>query len=304
MPKGSDWFNFIIVSLGFIIQISVIMLSSAYDDIMDNWAENKSNPLFLIFSSNPQQDFTLMIQNVQTSFMSYLLEPLNFVTSNLSTMGGGFSDTLNDMRTEISNIRTFLSSISDSIMGIFLNIIIEFQKIIIKTKDIIGKIIAIVVVSLYMIETCIKTVESLWNGPPGQTFRAIGNMVSCFHPDTLLRTVDGSIISIKNIEIDAVLEGGHKVFSLMKFKKRVHEPYYMLSKGVNGFPIFVTGEHLIYDEKTNRPLCVKHHKDAILATDIESEYVYCLITESHFIQIGDRLFHDWEDDEVRSISFI
>jgi hypothetical protein len=299
MPKGSDWFNFIIVSLGFIIQIAIIKLSAAYDDIMNNWAENKSNPLFLIFSSNPQQDFTLMIQNVQSSFMGYLLEPLNYITSNLATMGGGFTDTLNNMRTEISNIRTFLSSIGDSIMGVFLNIIIEFQKIIIKTKDIIGKVIAIVVVSLYMIETSIKTVESLWNGPPGQTFRSMGNMVSCFHPDTLLKTVDGKIVSIQNIEIDEILEGGHKVFSLMKFKKRAHEPYYLLKNGVNGTHIYVTGEHVIYDETTKNPVCVKDHKDAIVAPHIESEFVYCLITESHYIQIGDRLFHDWEDDEVR-----
>jgi hypothetical protein len=301
MPKGTDWLYFIVVSLGFIIQIAYIKLSAAYDQIMDNWAENKYNPLFLIFSSDPKQDFELMIQNIQTSFMGYLLEPLNFITSNLSTMGFNFSDTLNDMRTEISNIRTFLSSIADSIMGVFMNLIIEFQKIIIKTKDILGKVIASMVVFLYVLDTVFKTGGSIWKGPPGQTFRSIGNMVSCFHPETLLKTADGKRVCIKDVEIDTVLEGGHTVFSLMKFKKRDHEPYYRFTGGVDNMPVFVTGEHVIYENESGRrrPVCVKHCKDAVQAPDMTSDFVYCLITDTGYIQIGSRLFHDWEDDEVR-----
>jgi hypothetical protein len=125
MPTGSDWIKFTYVNLCFIIQIIIIYTSLSLINIQDNWAVNRNNPLFLIFSNNPEQDFSYLVQNIQTNYMGYLLEPLNFITSNLGNMGGLLTDSLNDVRNVISNIRTFLATLTQNIYGVFLNIVIE-----------------------------------------------------------------------------------------------------------------------------------------------------------------------------------
>lgn len=298
MPKGSDWFYFIIVNLGFLIQISIIQFQKAYMNIQKNWAENRNNPLYLLFSSNPQQDFTTSVQNIQSTFMSYLLEPLNYITANLSTMGAGYTDSFNNFRNVISNIRSFLSSIVEMIMGVLLNIIIEFQKIIMKMKDIVGKLIAVMVVLLYMIEDCIMTAESVWNGLPGKSIRSLASF-TCFHPDTLVKTQTGQIYTIEHLPVNETLENGHQIVSVMKLNRSTDNPFYEMSGGVDGKPIFVTGFHLIYDPFSKRYLNVKDHPDSKRRDDILSDVVYCLITDDHHITLGQRRFHDWEDDDIR-----
>lgn len=42
-----------------------------------------------------------------------------------------------------------------------------------------------------------------------------------------------------------------------------------------------------------------NHIDAI-ETDESSDHFCCLITTNHLITIGDRLFHDWEDNNGSS----
>jgi hypothetical protein len=300
MPRGSDWFFFIVVNLGFIIQIIIVQAQKTILNIQNNWVENRNNPLYLLFSSNPQQDFTTSIQNIQSSYMSYLLEPLNYITSNLSTMGGGYTDSLNDIRTVISNVRSFLSGIVEMVMGVFLNIMIEFQKVIMKMKDIVGKLIGIMVVALYMIQDCILTLQSAWNGLPGQSVRAVGSF-TCFHPKTLVKTQSGRVYTIEELPVHEILEKGTPIVSVMKLNRGADNPFYELTGGVDGSPIWVTGHHLIWFQ--NRYRNVKDHPEARLREDVESDIVYCLITEDHHIELGTRRFHDWEDDDVRKTVF-
>ena len=295
MPTGSDWIKFTYVNLCFIIQIIIIYTSLSLINIQDNWAVNRNNPLFLIFSNNPEQDFSYLVQNIQTNYMGYLLEPLNFITSNLGNMGGLLTDSLNDVRNVISNIRTFLATLTQNIYGVFLNIVIEFQKIIIKIKDLVQKLVAIMAVLLNIVSTSIDTMESGWNGPGGQMVRDIGNF-ACFHPDTLVKLHSGKICKIKNLKLGDIIENGSKVNATLKLAKGDQDIYYRFSHGVNGSNIYVTGMHLIfYKEKY---IYVKDHPDAIIEKNMETEYVSSLITSDHKIQIGKILFHDWDDDYI------
>jgi hypothetical protein len=213
-------------------------------------------------------------------------------------MGGNFTNSMNDFRSVISNIRSFLSSIVDMVMGVFLNLVIEFQKIIIKIRDMMGKFIGIFVVMLYLMQDCVDTVNSAWNGKPGQTVRQIGNF-SCFHPDTILKTRSGKLYSIKNIPVNETLENGSKIQAVMVLNRGVDDIYYRFSGGVNGNQIYVTGMHLIWNNEKNCFCNVKDHPDAKIERKIEGEIVYSLITDDHRIQIGKRCFYDWEDDNER-----
>ena len=58
--------------------------------------------------------------------------------------------------------------------------------------------------------------------------------------------------------------------------------------------ILVSGSHLVYDTAINQFI---HVKDLACAevSNVNCSVLYCLITTDHTIQIGDWIFHDWED---------
>ena len=295
MPKGIDWIHFIYVNLGFILQVMAMYLYTSINQIKADWPTYRCNTMFMPLSDNLEDYFVYCVQNMQTNLMGYLLEPLTYITSNLSSMGGGFTDTLNAVRNVISNIRSFLSSIADSIMGVFLNLMIEFQKITIGIRDLVGKLIGVMVVLMYMMDGSIKTMQSAWSGPPGQLVKALSG--SCFHPDTKVKLQNGKWRKMKNIHLGDTLESGSVVTITMKITKTSKDPLYQLLNGKGQRPIYVTGSHFILYKDSY--IMVEDHPDAVLATDIPCEYLSCLVTSDHQIRIGERQFYDWEDYELK-----
>ena len=173
-------------------------------------------------------------------------------------------------------------------------------------KDIVGKLIGVVVTILYVLDGSIKTMNSTWKGPPGQLVKAIG---SCFHPDTKIKVKSGEIYMMKDIPLGVELEDGSKVFSVLKVDNPNKEPLYKINEGVNGEPIYVTGNHFILDttnkykveagtETNDQFIKVLNCKDAIKQTEVYSEWFSCLITTNRRIKIEGHVFWDWEDDEL------
>ena len=298
MPKGIDWINFIYVNLGFIAQIIAMYYLSAISDIKKNWPKYRCNPLFMPLSDNIEQDFVYCVQNTQTSFMGYILQPINYILSNLSFTGGEMFKSLNFVRDIVSNIRSFFTNIVESIFGVFLNLIIEFQKITISIKDLMGKLIGVMVTVMYVMDGSVKTMQSTWNGPPGQMVRAMSG--NCFYPETNIKLKNGNIVRMKDLNLGDILENGSRVNALMKIDNTCNENLYKIpGKGVNNEDIFVTGTHMVLCIKTKKFITVKELEGSIEQTDIKSNWFSCLITDDHIIKIGDHLFWDWEDDLLK-----
>ena len=291
MPKSIDWLNFIYINLAFISLTLVMYIYTSIEDIKKNWNLYRCNPMYMPLSDNVSQDFTYCVQNIQTNFMGYLLEPLTYITSNLSEMGLEITDSLNVFRTMFSNIRTFLSSITGNIFGVFMNLIIEFQKIIMGIRDLVGKIIGIMTAFLYIMDDGVKMMESGWNGPFGEGVRILGG--NCFHPNTIVTLHDNSTVKMKNIQLGSILKNGSKVISTMKLIKTEQDKLYKFTDG-NNPDIYVTGTHMIYNNTINKFIQVVNHPDAVL-TDKNCSYFSCLITSDHIIQIGERKFYDYDD---------
>jgi len=294
MPKGVDWINFIYVNLGFVAQIFVMYYFSAVAEIKNNWPKYRCNPMFMPLSDNIEKDFTYCVQSMQTNFMGYLLQPINYIINSLSSMGGEFTQSLDYIRTMISSIRSMITTIIQNVFGVFLNLIIEFQKITIGIKDLVGKIIGVMVTIMYLIDGSIKTMQSTWNGPPGQMVRALGG--NCFHPETKIKLKSGRIVAMKDLNLGDILENGSKVEVLMKIDNKFNEKYYIIpKKGVDEEDIYVTGTHMIFDNLANKYVEVKEYHEAI-QTDVIDSWFSSIITDDHKIKIGKKNFWDWEDD--------
>jgi hypothetical protein len=304
MPTMNNYFNFFLINLAFLAQITIMVYFRSALDIKENWPLYRCNPPYWIFSENVSEDFTYCVQNTQINSMGYLLQPITYLISNLTSFSSGFSDSINNVRKMIDGIRGFVTSIIENVFGVFLNLIVEFQKMIISIKDMVGKMIGIVVTILYVLDGSIKTMNSTWKGPPGQLVKAIG---SCFHPDTKIKVKSGEIYMMKDIPLGAELEDGSKVFSVLKVDNPNKEPLYKINGGVNGEPIYVTGNHFILDttnkfesrpESSDQFIKVLNCKDAIKQTEVYSEWFSCLITTNRRIKIEGHIFWDWEDDEL------
>jgi len=295
MPSGKNWVNFIYVNIAFAIYIAGVFYYSRVAEIKANWPLYRCNPMYMPLADNMEENFTYCIQNVQTNYMGYLLEPLTFITNTLGGMVGGVMDELQSVRAMFNKIRTFTTDTIQSIFGVFLNLVIEFQRITIGIKDLIGKTIGIMVSLLYIMDGSIKTMTSAMGTPPISVFAG-----KCFHPDTTLKLSDGTIKTMKDVNLGDILEDGSFVESILKIDNK-REPitfYEIKDSGVGGISIYVTGTHLIYDKSCSKFIQVKDYSKAKV-TNITAEYFSCLITSNHKICIGDEIFWDWEDHFVR-----
>ena len=300
MPSGKNWVNFLYVNLAFAIYIAGVFYYSQIAEIKANWPLYRCNPMYMFLADDIEQNFTYCIQTMQSSFMGTLLAPLTYITGTLGTQLGGFMNDIQNIRAMFNKIRTFFSSIIQSVFGVFLNLVIEFQRITIGIKDLIGKTIGIMVSLMYVMDGSIQTMNSTWNGPPGQLVRALGK---CFHPFTKLKLKNGNIKCMKDVDLGDILEDGSIVESLLKIDNKKNQiNFYEIPGGINGENILVTGSHLVFDKDTNDFIKVEKYRIA-RKTNSTYDWFSCLITNTHKIPIGKELFWDWEDHFVKTKLF-
>jgi hypothetical protein len=164
----------------FIILMIIMFLVFAYTTVMkniqpikDNWAVERCNPKVIPFAgfiNKPegastiqytQDNFNFCMQNILTSITGYAVEPLTFVTSGLTSLYAEIADTLNSIRTVISNVRTNIAKIAQEILGRILNIMTPIQTILISFIDVIGKIKGIFAAGIYTSLGTYYTLKSL-----------------------------------------------------------------------------------------------------------------------------------------------
>ena len=103
---------------------------------------------------------------------------------------------------------------------------------------------------------------------------------------------------MNDIPLGTELEDGAKVFSVLKIDNPNRVPFYKIDNGVNGESIYVTGEHFIYDQDSDKFIQVKDYKKAVLQETMIANWFSCLITTNRRIKIAEHCFWDWEDDEL------
>ena len=300
MPTGKNWMIFLYVNIAFAIYIAGVFYFNQLAKIKADWPLYRCNPMYMFLADNIEQNFVYCVQTTQSSFMGYLLQPLTFITNSLGSMLSGFMGDIQNIRAMFNKIRTFFSSILESIFGVFLNLVIEFQKITIGIIELIGKTIGIMTTLLYTIDGSIMTMQSTWNGPPGQLVKTLGK---CFHPNTYIKLKDGNIKYMKDVDLGDILEDGSIVESIMKIdNKKERIPLYKITgMGVNNEDIYVTGSHLVHDKNLGF-IKTENYSKAKLCEDIKTDWFSCLITDTHNIHIGKEIFWDWEDHFIKIVN--
>ena len=265
--------------------------------IKDNWPVYRCQPLIMPFASlfghETGKNFVYCIQNIQTNFMGDLMKPVNF---NMSILGGIASDLMSNLNAARGFMSVFRLNITDIFGNIFasmFNIMVEVQRMAVNIKDMMAKMAGIMMTTLYVLDGSIMTMTSAWSGPPGELVRAL-----CFHPETKINLKNGDMVSMKDIPLNSILSNGSRVCAVMQISNLdengnfVEDLYKVYNKTAD--PILVSGSHLIYDAPLKQFVHVNELKGSEKAEE-NCDVLYCLITSDHTIQIGDWIFHDWED---------
>jgi hypothetical protein len=178
--------------------------------------------------------------------------------------------------------------------------IIEFIRIIIGMRDLFGKTIGTMASLMYIMEGGILTMKSAWNGPSGKLVRALGK---CFHPETKIRLLDGTIKQMQHAGLGDVLENGSTIESVMRIhnKKNPEFLYELPGCGIDSETLLVTGSHSVWCTSKKKFIYVRDYHKA-KKTDILLDWFSCLITDDHKIGIGNELYWDWEDQLLPHVS--
>jgi len=301
--KAFDIILTLFIILIFILLYIFNILVVGIAQIQNDWPAYKCNTLIMPFASvfgyNPVTNFTSCIQNIFSSYIGYILQPIHYLISGIGGVGSDLTNGLNDVRAFFNKIRVFITNIIQSVFGVFLNILIEFQRITIGIKDLFAKLVGILATLMFTVTGAVMTMNSAWSGPPGEMIRFL-----CFDPETKIKLADDSLVAMKDVPLNSILKSGTRVCAVMnisnlnKYGDQVEKMYRVKGGEEKGKDIIVSGSHLVYDPSIKKFVHVEDLgiKDAIEIKDLRSPTLCCLITSDHTIPIGEWIFHDWEDN--------
>jgi hypothetical protein len=179
----SDWFHSLFIFLVFIVLLSANILNSGVQNLQDNWALYRCNPIMMPFAgyiapdgTSTQDNFSFCIQSIISNFAPTITQPFSY----LQTMTADMMDSINTSTAsslgQTSWLKDGVSGIIANVYSIFLNVIVEFNIIVIKLIDTQGKISGIIATVLYIMTAVQYTFESMWNGIPGVMIKTIGKL--------------------------------------------------------------------------------------------------------------------------------
>jgi hypothetical protein len=113
----------------------------------------------------------------------------------------------------------------------------------------------------------------------------------CFASDTIIPLYSGGSKKIKDISIGDKLKDGGIVTATIQFAANEQNLYIL-----NG--VWVTGEHRVFHHEL-KWIKVKDHPDSLYIPNFNEPYVYCLNTETKEFIIGNTLFSDWDDIDLK-----
>lgn len=298
--KITDWFYFVFIVFIFVfLHVGTMMIEQLLDTKTD-WGKHKCNPVVMMFSGMFGVDAKAnMNECIRMEHNKNMQNSLSGFTQGLSSVASGFTKNIE----KLANTRSRLKFMGFANITNFLNIGRQFnavsfqgQIVMAKLQDTFNKIMGISSGFLYMVDSGHMTYKSLYNGPLGNTFRFLEDQVACFHPETMIELENGTAKQIQYVRIGDKLKNGVKVIATMIIegnKNNSHiNPYYrMYSKQLQTY-IYVTGSHHVMKDKHD--ITVNRHPHAEKMENLETDTFSCLITEDHYIPIGEYLFMDWE----------
>ena len=288
--KFDDILYAIIIIVIFLIMYAFGISVMSTAKVRDNWDLYKCNPAYMPFSKSikgidPEENMIGCMKNMSGDVMKYALEPVEISLGVVQVLISTIINTISDLQGFATDLTSMSSGSTGSLFDSLGGITDMFSGVFDSMLNAVYKTSSIASILQYMSQGVVLTAESL-------------NNALCFHPDTLITLQKGIQKPMKDVILGDILINGSIVEGIMQLhnvdrKGNIKNKFYKIVS--NKQDIYVTGQHLVFDDKKYKYLRVEDYDKAIL-TNETSKILTCLITSDHRIVIDDVVFWDWEDE--------
>ena len=277
--RTEDVFYAIFIIITFLVMYAYGISVMSTTKVRNNWDEYKCNPAYMPFSQqikgvDPETNMAGCMKNMTGDVMKYALEPVEASIDVINVLFETIVNTMSDLQNFTADLTTSNSGVFSSLFDSFGGMSSSFSSTTDKLLDAIYRASSISSVLQYISQGVTFTAESL-------------NNALCFHPYTLVILQDGSEKYMKDVVLGDIIENGSVVEGTLRLNNkdkhgRIKNKFYKIYDEWSRQTIYVTGEHLVLDKKTNRYVRVEHYHNAT-KTDKSSDTLVCLITSDHKI---------------------
>ena len=170
---GLSLILFILITIILMVFFGSCIALGNIQSIQDDWANQRCKPYIIpiagfinkpenmSFNDFTSQNFNYCAQNILKGITGIAVEPISFLTNNLTKVVNYVKEAINDIRALTSKTRNFFITVVEEIMSRLLNVIIPLQQIIIKFKDFSAKVQGTMTAGLFTVLGAYFSLKSL-----------------------------------------------------------------------------------------------------------------------------------------------
>ena len=271
------------------------MVKDKKDQINKNWKNYKCKPYILPFAGwlvgpstvSNVDNFFSCIWTLNKEFFNILIAPFVKILEKLIDGQNSLMNDIQSIRKVIYYVRNSVEAISKDIFQRLYDTYKRIAYLVKKIRSIIYSTLKVFKNVFDVLLYAFYTLGSIWNGPIGKTTRYF-----CFDGDTKIN-INGKLIKFKDVDINNFNYNNY-IITKLKFTSNGTDMY-------NYNNIIVAGNHLVFENNTNTWKRVSELGKKI---NYNKDYIYCLITNTHFININNITFADYiESDYYNNIFY-
>jgi hypothetical protein len=266
-------------------------------DIQNNWSQYRCQPQMMplagLFGYSINENFEFCLQQI-------IQESTKGITGPFAGGMFGFSNILMNLMNSANSFRTMLATL----VGGVIKIINEFKARMTammgrvkltasRMKTLMYRVYGTMFAVIYM---GISAQTGITNFGDTFIFKFIDTF--CFPPEQLITLDTGESYPISEIMVNDVLQGGHRVETIYKFKADGQEMVELRPVSDTVEPIQVSSNHFLrYNGKW---IMAKDHPDARPIGEWsggKERPLFCLTTHDHFLPVGPYIFADYDETD-------
>jgi len=319
--KTNKWsiMKLIIFGIVFYLIYGLSTLYNSYDDIKNNWAVYKNNPMFLPISGffmdgniikNTYKNFQEFVYNNSKKAFQLLIRPIQYIFAIITKSLSDIVQAINNMRKMAKVIRELFQEMIGNVFEQLTRSVSTLQFYNEKFRNLMKKQYAVFQILYYYLETLRATFTSMFNGPlpvmlqfltifaalsifiismcilcpiPFVGLVACPLCAACFDGDTLIDTADDPK-KIRDIELGDKIFPDQTVIGFFVFEQKTPWSTYKLGNA------HVTDSHIFYND-AGLPQRIKEIADQL--ENSTATKVYCIATSNNLLFSGGQMFSDY-----------
>lgn len=265
----------VILSIVLLTTLVFALSASNLQEIIKNWSRYRCNPAFMPFAGavgyDATDNFKFCLNATFGDKIQEVFKPIFGLLSNFVQIIKMIVDVSLGLRQLFGNfllsVNSFIRNVRDRIQGLLFQVRMSFIRI----QNLMGRVYASLFAVIFMGMSAITAGMNLSENSLVEFI-----LEFCFDPETLVRMEDGTLKTIKNVQIGDRLQQGGRVTSVFHLKG---DGTPMVQIGENG--VILSSQHLVQIPSGDWGFA-KDHPAATTVPNIP--LLICLNTENHVFE--------------------